>query len=142
MLSHRSGEPFSSPVAGSLREGICSINQAGVLKHKFIDNVTVGNASSKSRRGNIKSSKPHSLGIGNYTSKDAGKSKITNTKGPKLVIHLGAQNRNVTSPPRTSDASKYRRGQELTASNGMREPYFFAYIAIIVSIVLITMWDS
>ncbi|KAG5521674.1 hypothetical protein RHGRI_034035 [Rhododendron griersonianum] len=54
ILSHRSGEPFSSPVAGSLSEGICSINQAGVLKHKFIDYVTVGNASSKSRLGNIK----------------------------------------------------------------------------------------
>ncbi|KAF7153315.1 hypothetical protein RHSIM_Rhsim01G0128500 [Rhododendron simsii] len=120
MLSHRSGEPFSSPVAGILSEGICSINQAGVLKHKFIDDVTVGNASTKSRLGNIKSSKPHSLGIGNDTSKDAGKSQITNTKGPKLVIHLGARNRNVTSPPR-SDSSNYRRGQELTASNGSED---------------------
>ncbi|KAF7124322.1 hypothetical protein RHSIM_Rhsim12G0088200 [Rhododendron simsii] len=102
------GQGFSSPGAGSLSEVICSINPAGVLKHKFIDNVTVGNASSKSRHGNIK---PHNLG-------DAGKSKIMNTKVPKLVIHLGARNRNVTSPPR-SDASNYRRGQELTASNVM-----------------------
>lgn len=126
MLSHGSGEHFSSPVAGSLSEGICSINQAGVLKHKFIDDVTVGNASMKSRVVNIKSSKPHRLGVGNDTGKDASKSKIANTKGPKLVIHLGARNRNVTSPPR-SDTSNYQREQELTASNGMRALLFCLY---------------
>ncbi|GFY90474.1 PHD finger family protein [Actinidia rufa] len=92
MQLQRSGEHFTSPVAGNLSEGICSVNQAGVLKHKFIDEVTV----------------------------DASKPKTTNTKGPKLVIHLGARNRNANSPPR-SDASSYQREQELTASNGSED---------------------
>ncbi|XP_057511206.1 uncharacterized protein LOC130793510 isoform X2 [Actinidia eriantha] len=120
MQSQRSGEHFTSPVAGSLSEGICSINQAGVFKHKFIDEVTVGNENVKSRVVQIKNSKPHDLGVGDGTAKDASKSKTTNTKGPKLVIHLGARNRNVNSPPR-SDASSYQREQELTASNGSED---------------------
>ncbi|KAF5952566.1 hypothetical protein HYC85_010510 [Camellia sinensis] len=118
MQSHRS-EPFSSPVAGSLSEGICSINQAAVLKHSFIDEVTVGNANTKSRMVQI-NSKPQGFGIGGDAGKDASKSKATNTKGPKLVIHLGARNRNLTSSPR-SDASSYQKEQELTTSNGSED---------------------
>ncbi|GFZ00429.1 PHD finger family protein [Actinidia rufa] len=120
MQSQRSGECFTSPVAGSLSEGICSINQAGVLKHKFIDEVTVGNENVKSRVVQIKNSKPHDLGVRVGTAKDASKSKTTDTKGPKLVIHLGARNRNVNSPPR-SDASSYQREQELTTSHGSED---------------------
>ncbi|KAL6989696.1 hypothetical protein U1Q18_015448 [Sarracenia purpurea var. burkii] len=120
MQFHRSGEHFSSPVAGSLSEGICSINQSGVLRHKFIDEVTVGNENIKSRVIQNNSSKPQGLGIGDDTGKDAIKSKTTNLKGPKLVIHLGARNRNVTSPPR-SDASSYQREQELCAPSGSED---------------------
>ncbi|KAL7204405.1 hypothetical protein ACSBR2_017472 [Camellia fascicularis] len=118
MQSHRS-EPFSSPVAGSLSEGICSINQAAVLKHSFIDEVTVGNANTKSRMVQI-NSKPQGFGSGGDAGKDASKSKATNTKGPKLVIHLGARNRNLASSPR-SDASSYQKEQELTTSNGSED---------------------
>ncbi|XP_052171176.1 uncharacterized protein LOC127787255 [Diospyros lotus] len=117
MQSHKSGEPFSSPVAGSLSEGICSINHAGVLKHKLIDEVTAGNESMKSKEIQIKGTKTHGMGIGDDTGIDATKSKNTITKGPKLVIHLGGRNRNATTSPK-SDASSYQREQELTASNG------------------------
>ncbi|XAR63454.1 Histone-lysine N-methyltransferase [Bertholletia excelsa] len=120
LSSHRGGEPFSSPLAGSLSEGICSINQAGVVKHKFIDEVIVGNENMKSRVVQIKNSKPHSLGTANYTGKDSSKSKTTNTKGPKLVIHLGGRSRNITNSPR-SDASSHQREHELTASNGSED---------------------
>ncbi|KAK4738229.1 hypothetical protein R3W88_001926 [Solanum pinnatisectum] len=48
---------FSSPV-GSLTEGICSFNEAGVIKHKFIDEVT-GNMGKRTVQRN--GSKPQHL---------------------------------------------------------------------------------
>ncbi|KAA8515670.1 hypothetical protein F0562_018719 [Nyssa sinensis] len=117
MQSCRS-EHISFPVAGSLTEGICSINQAGVLKHKFIDEVGMSNEDRKSRMVQMKSNKPHGVEIGDDIGKNAGKSKTT--KGPKLVIHLGARNRNVTNSP-GSDASSYQREQDLTTFNGRED---------------------
>ncbi|KAK9283559.1 hypothetical protein L1049_011807 [Liquidambar formosana] len=120
--SHRSEAPdiFSSPVAGSLShiEGICSINQPGVVKHKFVDEVSMSNEDRKPRVVQIKSSKPHSMDIGEDSGKHASKSKTM--KGTKLVIHLGGRNKNVTNSPR-SDASSCQREQELTTSNGSED---------------------
>ncbi|XP_059649120.1 uncharacterized protein LOC132295062 isoform X2 [Cornus florida] len=115
MQSHRSGELFSSPAAESLTEGICSINQAGVLKHKFIDEIAVSNDNRKSRMVQIKNIKSHGMVSGDDIEKNAIKSMTS--KGPKLVIHLSGRNRNVTNSP-GSDASSYQREQELTTSNG------------------------
>lgn len=111
---------FSSPAAGSLShtEGICSINQPGVLKHKFVDEIAVNNEDRTSRVIQIKSNKPHGSDVGEDTGKQASKSKTM--KGTKLVIHLGARNRNVTNSPR-SDASSCQREQDLTTSNGSED---------------------
>ncbi|CAK9154017.1 unnamed protein product, partial [Ilex paraguariensis] len=113
-------EIFSSPIAGSLSEGICSINQAGVLKHKFIDEVTRNNENRSSRTGEIKSNKSHALEIGEDFGKHVSKSKTT--KGPKLVIHIGARSKNATNSP-MSDTSSCQREQELTTSNGDKMDY-------------------
>uniref|UniRef100_A0A5B7APH1 Uncharacterized protein n=1 Tax=Davidia involucrata TaxID=16924 RepID=A0A5B7APH1_DAVIN len=111
MQSHGS-ELFSSPVAGS------SINQAGVLKHKFIDEVAVSNENRKLRLVQIKSNQHHGMDTGDDIGKNVSKSKTT--KGPKLVIHLGARNRNVTNSP-GSDASSYQREQDLITFNGSED---------------------
>lgn len=104
-------DSFASPV-GSLTEGICSINQAGVIKHKFIDEVT-GNKGKRTVQ--IKGSKPQRLDgddIGIQTSMPK------TSKGPKLVIHLGSRNKNVAGSPK-SDASSCQKEQDLTTSNGI-----------------------
>lgn len=106
------------PVVGTLTEGVCSINQAGVLKHKFIDEVTAGNENRTSRTVRIKNNRPQGLDIGEDIGKSTSKSKTT--KGPKLVIHLGARNRNATNSPK-SDASSCQREQDLTTSNGSED---------------------
>ncbi|XP_075100123.1 uncharacterized protein LOC107785682 [Nicotiana tabacum] len=106
-------DSFSSPV-GSLTEGICSINQAGVIKHKFIDEVT-GNKGKRTVQ--IKGSKPQRLDgddIGIQTSMPK------TSKGPKLVIHLGSRNKNVAGSPK-SDASSCQKDQDLTTSNGSED---------------------
>ncbi|CAI9279010.1 unnamed protein product [Lactuca saligna] len=43
-----------------------------------------------------------------------------NTKGPKLVIHLGSRNKSISNSPR-SDASNLHKDQELLASNGVSD---------------------
>lgn len=117
---HRKVGPdiYSSPVAGIVNhtEGICSINQPGALKHKFVDEVMVSDGERTSRVVKIKSNKPHDLDSGDDTEKHASKSKFVKTK--KLVINLGARKINVTSSPR-SDASSCQREQDLTTSNGI-----------------------
>ncbi|XP_062174308.1 uncharacterized protein LOC133879664 [Alnus glutinosa] len=107
-------EKYSFPVAGSMNntDGICSINQPGVLKHKFVDEVMV---SDEDRASRVVRLKPHGLDTGDDTGKHTGKSK--NVKGKKLVINLGARKINVTNSPR-SDASSFQREQDLMTSNG------------------------
>ncbi|XP_059651864.1 uncharacterized protein LOC132299344 [Cornus florida] len=108
MQSHRSGEPFSSPAAGSLTEEICSVNQAVVLKQKFIDEVAVSNDNWKSKM--VQSNKPHDLDGRDDIGKNA-------TKGRTLVIHLAGRNRNANSSP-GSDGLTYQREHDLTTFNG------------------------
>ncbi|WMV10801.1 hypothetical protein MTR67_004186 [Solanum verrucosum] len=106
-------DSFSSPV-GSLTEGICSINQAGVIKHKFIDEVT-GNTGKRTVQ--MKGSKPQRLDeddVGIQTSMPK------TSKGPKLVIHLGSRNKNIAGSPK-SDASSCQKEQDLTTSNGSED---------------------
>lgn len=109
-----------SPIAGSLmEEGVCSINQAGVVKHKFIDEVTASNGNRISRTVQIKGHKNQSFGgedVGTQTTMSK------TTKGPKLVIHLGGRNKNITGSPK-SDASSCQKEQDWTTANGM--PFFF-----------------
>ncbi|KAK6928753.1 hypothetical protein RJ641_004958 [Dillenia turbinata] len=110
-------EVSASTFPGSVNcdEGVCSINQPGLVKHKFIDEVSLSNENKGSRIVKIKSSKPHAMDIGEDAEKHASKSK--SMKGTKLVIHLGARNRNITSSP-MSDASSCQKEQEVTTSNG------------------------
>ncbi|CAK7330879.1 unnamed protein product [Dovyalis caffra] len=107
----------SSPVAGivSHNEGICSINQPGALKHKFVDEVMVSDGGRTSKVVKIKSNKPHDLDSGDDAEKHA--SKLKSVKAKKLVINLGARKINVTSSPK-SDSQSCQSEQDLKASNG------------------------
>ncbi|EXB32768.1 Histone-lysine N-methyltransferase MLL4 [Morus notabilis] len=111
-------ETYSSPVAGSLShtEEICSINQPGVLKHKFVDEVMVSDEDRTSRVVRIKSNKSNDVDSGEDTGKHSGKSKTV--KGKKLVINLGARKINVTNSPRSDASTGQREHQEFVASNG------------------------
>ncbi|XP_031127867.1 uncharacterized protein LOC116029953 isoform X2 [Ipomoea triloba] len=114
----KSGERdcFSPAIAGSLTEGICSVNEAGVVKHKFIDEVTANNGNRASRMVQIKGNKHHSTSdddVGTHTTSKT-------TKGTKLVIHLGTWNKNLTGSPK-SEASSCPREQNLTTSNGSED---------------------
>ncbi|KAE8677476.1 hypothetical protein F3Y22_tig00111506pilonHSYRG00081 [Hibiscus syriacus] len=102
-----------SPVAG-----ICSTNQPGVLKHKLVDEVMVGDEDRTSRVIKIKSNKSHDLDCGDDNRKHSSKSKTV--KARKLVINLGAQKINVTSSP-MSDASSFQRDQYVTSYNGVQD---------------------
>ena len=106
----------SSPVAGivSHTEGICSINQPGALKHKFVEEVMVSDGERTSKIVKIKSNKPHDLDSGDDAEKP---SKSKSVKAKKLVINLGVRKINVSSSPK-SDAQSCQREQDLKASNG------------------------
>ncbi|XP_024987582.1 uncharacterized protein LOC112522588 isoform X3 [Cynara cardunculus var. scolymus] len=113
--SYRSGElemlPF--PAAGSLADGLCSATQAMVPKNTFVNEVPV--KTERISRDQMNSNRSHGADAVDESGKLADKSM--NTKGPKLVIHLGTRNKNVASSPR-SDASNLHREQELITSNG------------------------
>ncbi|KAG7948339.1 hypothetical protein I3843_13G005000 [Carya illinoinensis] len=110
-------ERDSFPMAGNPNhtEGICSINQPGVLKHKFVDEVMLSDEDRVPRVVRLKNSNSYSLDTGEDAGKQAGKSK--NVKGKKIVISLGPRKINVTNSPR-SDASSCQREQDLMTSNG------------------------
>ncbi|KAK4414470.1 hypothetical protein Salat_2860000 [Sesamum alatum] len=109
-----SGEPAtSSPAAAILNEGICSVNEAGPPKRKYVDEVVTVGGAKTSRTIKIKSSKPYNLTNG----EDSGTNIVKSAQGPKLVIHLGGRNRNMHSPPR-SEVSSSKQGPNLTVLNG------------------------
>ncbi|KAI4302519.1 hypothetical protein MLD38_038253 [Melastoma candidum] len=112
------GSSFNSNTgaSSSLAEVVCSINQPGVLKHKFIEEVTAGTDDRKPRVVHIKSSKPPSVEAEVEALKLTSKSKAVNEK--KLVIHLGGRNRNATDSPR-SDASSCQKEPDLLNSKGV-----------------------
>ncbi|KAK6933816.1 hypothetical protein RJ641_036710 [Dillenia turbinata] len=95
-------------------EGICSVNQPGLVKHKFIDEVAVSDENKGSKVVKIKSSKPHAMDIGEDAEKHASKSK--SMKGTKLVIHLGARNRNIANSP-MSDTSSCQKEHRVTSND-------------------------
>lgn len=103
---YRSGDHdlYPHPIAGGLTEGVCSINQA--MKHKHIDEVGASDENKALRVIQLKSNKAQ----GEDSGKQASKSK--STKGPKLVIHLGARNKNITGSPRSDASSAQREGSE------------------------------
>ncbi|XP_065872204.1 uncharacterized protein [Euphorbia lathyris] len=111
---------YSSSVARILNHSdrICSANQPGVLKHKFVDEVMVSDGERTSRIVRIKNHKPHDLDSGDDTERNANKFK--SVKANKLVINLGARKINVTSSPK-SDASSCQRDHELTTPNGSED---------------------
>ncbi|XP_047310949.1 uncharacterized protein LOC124914444 [Impatiens glandulifera] len=102
-------EPFSS-VTGSLTEKICSNNQKGIAKNKFMDEIGVSNTNKKMKMVHIDNRKNDDFG------KDSHNPKIINTKGPKLVIHLGARKRDIDSSPRPDPSSQ--REKDFAALNG------------------------
>lgn len=120
MQPSRSGEPDSlvSRVAGGLIDGTSSVD-AGVLKHKFIDEVTASNGNRAPRTVKIKNSKlKGSLNTGDDTGNQNSITK--SSQGPKIVIHLGNRSKKMASSPR-SDASSYQKEQDLTTSNGSED---------------------
>ncbi|KAK0573201.1 hypothetical protein LWI29_004263 [Acer saccharum] len=112
------GPDISSSVAGvvSRTEGIYSVNQPGVLKHKFVDEVMVSDEDNKISRVKVKNSKLHDMDSGEDTGKHGSKSKTVKAK--KLVINL--RKINVTNSPR-SDASSCQKEQDLMTSNGIED---------------------
>ncbi|XP_047321868.1 uncharacterized protein LOC124925807 [Impatiens glandulifera] len=110
LQSPKSAEPFSSPTAGSFNGGICSTNQMGAGKRKIMDVIGVSNGNKKIKMVHIDNRKSDDFG------KDANKSNIINTKGPKLVIHLGGRNKGIASSLRP-DASSQRE-KDFATLNG------------------------
>ncbi|CAH9108156.1 unnamed protein product [Cuscuta epithymum] len=110
--TYRGRDPNSCPIAESLTEGLCPINKAGAVKQELIDMVTTKNGNKASLE--VKGNKHH-----NASDEDVGahRSMSKTSKGPKLVIHLGAWNKNLTGSP-MSDVSSCQRDQYLTNSNG------------------------
>ncbi|XP_061352536.1 uncharacterized protein LOC133297404 isoform X2 [Gastrolobium bilobum] len=110
---------YSSPATGSLSqtEVSCPVNQPGILKHKFVDEVMVSDEERKPRVVRIKSNKAHILDSEEESAKRGDKTQ--SVKGKKLVINLGARKINVASSPR-SDASSCQRDQDLVTVNANR----------------------
>ncbi|EEF44618.1 protein binding protein, putative [Ricinus communis] len=108
---------YSSSIAGVVNhaEGNCSVNQTGVLKHKYVDEVMVSDGERTSRIVRLKNKKPHDLDSGDDAEKHA--IKFKSVKAKKLVINLGARKINVTNSHR-SDASSCQRDQDMTTPNG------------------------
>lgn len=112
-------EIFLSPVAGNLNEGMCSTNQAGVQKHKFIDEVTASNGSRAPRSVKIKSTKFQGGLISGDGIGDQNDTSNT-SKGRRLVIHIGSRNKNAAISP-SSDVSSCQKDQDMSASNGSED---------------------
>ncbi|PIA48436.1 hypothetical protein AQUCO_01400789v1 [Aquilegia coerulea] len=105
----------------------CSINQAGIMKHNFVDEVVANNNGRAPKVAETKSSKSHGPALGFGYGKQT--SKLENVKGKKLVIHLGARNKNVNNSPR-SEASSCHREQEIPAFNDKRQQKVNTKIAV------------
>lgn len=128
---------YSSPATGSLSqtEVCCPVNQRGILKHKFVDEVMVSDEEKKPRV-RIKSNKANILDSEEESGKHS--DKTPNVKGKKLVINLGARKINVASSPR-SDNSSCQRDQNLVTANGMHlnEVLFICLFVSYVTIYLL-----
>ncbi|XP_077210118.1 PHD finger family protein isoform X2 [Tasmannia lanceolata] len=94
------------------------LNQLGITNHRVIEEVVANNKTRTSKVLQIKSSKTLGVDVGEGIGKHA--SKTETVKGTKLVIHMGARNRNVTNSPR-SEASSCQRDQDLATSNGSED---------------------
>ncbi|KAF7836055.1 RING/FYVE/PHD-type zinc finger family protein [Senna tora] len=108
-------EPVKAKTAGSLNqtEGSCHVNQPGIWKHKFVDEV-MGSDEERKPRFRIKSNKTETHDSEEETGKKC--DKTPNVKGKKLVINLGPRKINVTNSPR-SDTSSCQRDQDLVSAN-------------------------
>lgn len=95
----------------------CSVNQAGITKHNFVEELKANNARAP-KISHIKSSKSNDPVLGFGFGKNA--SNPENVKGKKLVIHLGARNKNLNNSPK-SEASSCHKEQDATASNGSED---------------------
>ncbi|KAK2433343.1 hypothetical protein P8452_30671 [Trifolium repens] len=119
MQSQRNEGPdvYSSPATGSLSqtEVPYPINQPGILKRKFVDEVMGSDEERKPRVVRIKSNKSNILDSEEETGKRGDKTQ--NVKGKKLVINLGARKINVASSP-LSDNASFQRDKDLVTANG------------------------
>ncbi|KZV43036.1 hypothetical protein F511_21432 [Dorcoceras hygrometricum] len=119
-LGYRTGDvkkgKNSCPVNENLTGGNFSVGEAGVSKHKYVDEVTASHENKTLRTIKIRGNKPHDLTNEEDISNDSSVSK--GAQGPKLVIHLGGRSRNTTTSPPRSDTSIVRKGQDLTPPNG------------------------
>ncbi|GAB2300161.1 hypothetical protein Dimus_034201 [Dionaea muscipula] len=108
---------FPTPAAESLSpaEGMCSINQQGVLKHIFVDEVAGNSEQMRTGVIQIKNKKFGTISTGQDVAKDTSKPKPV--KGTKLVIHLGVRNKTITNSP-LSDSSNHHQEQGLVTFGG------------------------
>lgn len=135
---------YSSPATGSLSqtEVSCPVNQPGILKRKFVDEVMVSDEEKKPRVVRIKSNKSNILDSEEESGKHGDKTQ--NVKGKKLVINLGARKINVASSPR-SDNSSCQRDQDLVTVNGMHLNgvlFIYLFVCLFVSYVTIYLLEK
>ncbi|XP_068648220.1 uncharacterized protein [Aristolochia californica] len=104
--SHRSeGFDFVSPPSNKMEKS--NIIQTGPKKNKFVEEIGLNSEERVDKHIQIQTTGKHA-------------SKPDNVKGRKLVIHLGARNKNVTNSPR-SEASSYQKEQDTPTSNGSED---------------------
>ncbi|KAG9456473.1 hypothetical protein H6P81_000981 [Aristolochia fimbriata] len=105
--SHRSeGFDLVSPPTNKTEKSY--ISQSGSIKNKSVDEIGINNEERADKLAQIKTTGKHA-------------SKPDNVRGTKLVIHLGARNKNVSNSPR-SEAS-YQKEQETPTSNGSEDNF-------------------
>ncbi|KAG1368754.1 hypothetical protein COCNU_14G012220 [Cocos nucifera] len=107
---------FSSPLTRSPGNdrGKSSVDHMGSNNQMFIEEV-VSNNSAKMPKVHIKGSKSPGLHVKEGAGKNSGKMEMV--KGTKLVIHIGAKNRNAPGSPK-SEASSCHKDQDVNALNG------------------------
>nr|XP_010923417.1 uncharacterized protein LOC105046515 isoform X2 [Elaeis guineensis] len=107
---------FSSPLTRSPGndKGKSSVDHMGSNNHMFIEEV-VSNNFAKMPKVHIKGSKSPGLHVKEGAGKNSGKTEMV--KGTKLVIHIGAKNRNAPGSPK-SEASSCHKDQDVNALNG------------------------
>lgn len=107
----------------SKSEEFRTINQPESMKAKVDAEVSLTSKEAVPNFVEIGSDKLQDLDVVEDSVQSSSKTKTM--KGPKLVIHLGARNKNLTSSPKL-DASNYQKPQNMVTSNGMSHNIYCA----------------
>ncbi|XP_028799794.1 uncharacterized protein LOC114755092 isoform X2 [Neltuma alba] len=105
------GNLNSSPAAG------CPVSQSGILKGKFIEEVSFSDKEQKTRGFQIRNTKAH--GVDRVEETGENDKRTQTVQGKKLIVNLGPQKVNMTSSPQ-SDAISCQKDQDMVAPSGSR----------------------